>query len=75
MSNKKGNPPSENGVAESFTTARLYTSDAKALKELADSANVNVAEMFRDLGFSEVLRQKQIEKARKSLKDLENQRP
>jgi hypothetical protein len=58
-----------------YTTARLYADDADNMTELSDKRGMNVAQLFRSLGFSEVVRKELMDENRKRLKDLESQRP
>jgi hypothetical protein len=71
VTNKKG----QSDGPETFTTARLYTADTENLKELADKRKLSMAEMYRALGFSEVVRLELVNEAEKRLKDLKSQRP
>jgi hypothetical protein len=72
VTNRKG---SQSGEVETFTTARLYTADTENLKELADKRKLSMAEMYRALGFSEVVRKELVDENEKRLKDLKAQRP
>ncbi len=65
----------EKGEKPQFTTFRLHQTDGEDLSEYADKCNKSVADVYRELGFPEVVRQKLLKLAEARLQELKSRRP
>ena len=58
-----------------YTTFRLYATDGEDLSELADRRNLSIANLFRELGFAEKVRELLLIESERRLRELKARRP